>query len=246
MKADLIIPLAVKDYNKIGYVINSVREFVTDVKDIHIITPNVIRMAGHNVFQHLDSDVLPYDRSEIEYRPSWVFQQMLKIFQNVTKNDWFLVMDADIFVNKKLPLFENGTPILYLGREQYHRHYFEFNKIMMGIEKPYQHSFISEFTLYNKKVVRDMLDFMNLTLDEFWDKSVKTINDGCYPGDAELYGSYVYAQQPNLYKIKQLTTHLGGKYKSYVYSNAEIEAAIKDVRKHSPNVDIMSLHSWES
>lgn len=245
---DLIIPAAPKDYNKVPFVIDAVRKFV-DVETIHVIAPNPddFGWVRSGVNFHRDADVLPYDRARLRYRPNWVFQQMLKVFRDVTKNDWFLVMDADIFPNRRIPLWNaDGQPILYLGRDQFYDPYFVFNEHMLGFGKVYPWSFLSECTLYSKRLVQDMLAHCGLTLDEFWEKTVEITVQGCRPGDAELYGSYVYQEHPDVYEIKKLNARLGGRYESYVFSDEEIETELKMVREKYPNVDITSMHSWES
>ena len=242
---DLVLPAAVKDYSKLPRVIESVRRY-TEVETIHIIAPEPegIRNTWPKVVVHADADVLPYDREELPFRPSWVFQQILKVFQDVTENDWFLVMDADIFAARPIPLWtEKGKPILYLGRDQRHGPYFSFNERILGFGKVHPWSFLSECTLYNKGLVREMLAHCGLTRDEFWERLLEITTVVCCPADAELYGSYVTHEHPDLYEIRHLNATLGGRYGS-LWSDEEIEAEIKRVQASCGGVHLISLHSW--
>jgi len=243
---DMVIPVAPKDLSKLPYVIESVRKYV-DVCKIYIITPNpdAIKQQWSNMVVHSDAEVLPYDRYEIQYRPNWVFQQMLKVFQNVTYNDWFLVMDADIIVNQCLPLWTDARkPILYLGRDQAHGPYFGFNEQVLGFGKVYPWSFLSEFTLYSKSLVREMLQFCGLTLDEFWEKLVHITTAVCCPADSELYGSYIVHEHPGLYDVQHLVSVLGGRYNSHIWLDDEIKKEIQGSQSRNPKAHLISLHSW--
>ena len=243
---DLIIPAAPKDYNKVKYVVRQAREHI-NLDTIHVVVPepDKLQLGLDDVIVHADSDVLPYDREEMSFRPNWVFQQFVKLFQDVTANNWYLVLDADIFANKRLPLWNDSKPILYLGRDQFYEPYFSFNQEMLGFGKVYNWSFLSECTLYSKALAREMLVHCGLTLDEFWTKAVEITARGCRMADSELYGSYVYRQHPDVYEIRKLATHLGGRYGSKKYTDGEIEQEVKKMKRDKPQVDIFSLHSWE-
>lgn len=242
---DMVIPAAPKDYNKLPYVISAVRELIK-VETIHVIAPSPsdIGHSWNNVILHSDDEILPYDRSRLNWRPNWVFQQLLKMFQEVTRHDWFLVMDADIFAARPIPLWsKKGKPILYLGRDQRHGPYFTFNRYMLGYGKVHPWSFLSECTLYNKRLIREMLTFCNLTRDQFWERLLEITNVLCCPADAELYGSYVTHEHPGLYEIRHLNATLGGRYGG-LWSDKEIEDELKRVRSSCGGVHLISLHSW--
>ena len=243
---DLVLPAAVKDYSKLPRVIESVRRY-TEVETIHIIAPEPegIRNTWPKVVVHADADVLPYDREELPFRPSWVFQQILKVFQDVTENDWFLVMDADIIINRPIPLWTvEGKPIFNLGRDQYNFAYFVFNEKLLGFGKLYPWSFLSECVLYNKQLVREMLRYCGLTLDDFWRKLVEIVSVSCHPADAELYGSYIVQEQPDVYEIRHLQTTLGGRYGKHTWSDREMESEIRNIQQRKPNAHLISIHTW--
>lgn len=243
---DMVIPAAPKDYNKLPYVIDAARKHFK-ISTIHVIAPtsaprDYIRFD--NVVLHRDCEVLPYDRFELKYRPNWVFQQLLKVFQDVTEQDWFLVTDADIIANKAMPLWtSNGKPIFYLGRDQLHGPYFAFNELMLGFGKNHDWSFLSECVMYSKKLVREMLAFCNLTLDEFWKKTVEITCLGCKPADAELYGSYIMHAYPDLYEFRKVHAALGGRYKSHIWNEKEIKYEIDKATREGAH--LTSIHSWE-
>src|SRR4030042_135481 len=182
---DLFIPAAPKDYNKLPYVVEAARRHI-QVETTHIVTPSPTRYDWPGVVWHRDGDVLSYDRNELPYRPGWTFQQCLKLFQNVTENNWYIVLDADIVVDKDLPLWaEDGRPILYLARDQAHGPYFEFNRRVLGFGKVYDHSFLSECTLYNKELVQTMLEYAGLDRDGFWRLLGEITNGGLCPAESE-------------------------------------------------------------
>jgi len=245
VRADAVIPAAPKDYSKLPYVVDHLRRHV-QVDTIHLITPSATGYEWDGVVEHRDRAVLPYDRDELPYRPNWIYQQLLKLFQDVTEHDWYLVVDADTIVARDLPLWnEAGQPILYLGRDQYHGAYFHFNKEMLGFGKVYNHSFLSECTFYSKALVREMLEYMGLDRDGFWERLKEIVHIGCCPAESELYGSYVYHEYPDLYEFRTIKYRLGGKYDSHVWTPKQIRKELAQAAESDPDAHIWSIHSWE-
>ena len=238
---DMVIPAAPKDYSKLPYVIDAVRNYI-GVRQIHIITPDHPGFEWNHVTWHHDEDVLPYDRTLIKHRPNWIYQMLLKMLQDVTQSDWFMVIDADIIINRHINLWtKDGIPILNLGRNQYCKPYFEFNKQILGYGRVFDWSFLSECTLYNKFMVRKMIPDM----DMFWDKLVHIINDKCHIGDAELYGSFIMHEYPGLYELQHLNAVYRGKHNEHVWTDREIRSALQSIRSFFPDAHLISLHSWE-
>lgn len=244
---DLLIPCAPKDYAKLPYVLDSVDRYLPDIGAAHIVTPNLVSLEARYRFplhMHLDQDILDFDFTRFKFRPTWVYQQFLKLFQTVT-DDWFLVMDADRFINKPLRLFDNDKPIMFLrDRDECHYPYFEYSKIMLGIGKWYEHSFLSECTLYSRSLIEDMLLSADLTPHEWLEKSVEIIDATCCIADAELYGSYTYINQRDLYQYRILRDHMLGKYAEQgEWTADEIAAYVSDMAARD-DVDFFTAHSW--
>ena len=243
---DAFIPAHPKDYIKLPYVVEALWRH-THVLDIHIVTPDPDALP-HNglesVHIHADSDVIDFDKNCIPYRPNWVYQQFLKLFQDVTDSDWFLGMDADFFFNCDVDMFDGDHPIMILIRDQLLTEYFEFNQAMIGIGKVYPNSFLSDCTLYNKKLIAEMLATNSYTSLSFMEKASGIITNSCFIGDAELYGSWVYANYPDLYRFRKLSNSMNGKYSSGQYTASEIEELLA-IHRGNPDTQTISVHSWE-
>lgn len=246
--ADAVIPAAPKDYNKIPHVLRSIDRYLPDVHTVHVITPDKMKATYSGrleVVSHADSEVLDFDRSRFAWRPNWVYQQFLKLFQNVTESDWFIVLDADILFNRVISLFEFGRPIMLLGRDQMHPPYFAFNQKVIGYGKIYPYSFLSECTLYSKAMIREMLETSGYeTVGEFLEWAAQIIGPDCCPAESELYGSYVFKKHPELYKVRHLRSSMQGRYGGHIWTEAEITALIDEMSKRD-DVDIYTMHTWE-
>jgi len=245
---DLFIPVAPKDICKLSYVVANAKSHLP-IEDIYIATPDkskVTQFNHANIHVYSDSEVLDFDRNRFKHRPNWDYQQFLKLLQNVTKNDWYLVIDADIIVNRYLPLWTNtDKPIMYLGRDQYHQSYFNFNKAILGFERVYHYSFLSECTLYNKHLIDYMLEDSGLNRDTFLIKSANIINDGCYPAESELYGNYIAnAYDDKLYEFVHIMSSLGGRYSNATWTDEEIQDEIAKHKHDHVEPHLITLHSW--
>ena len=249
LDVELVIPCAPKDECKLAEAIASVDRNMTGINAAHVITPNGVNVEPRYSFPvhiHHDRDVVDFDFTRFRYRPTWVYQQFLKLFQDVTASDWFLVMDADRFLNMPRALFEDDKPLLFLSsRDQLYDFYFEYSRKMIGVGKVYPRSFLSECTLYSKALIQEMLDSAGLTKQEWLEKSAEIIEATCCIGDAELYGSFVWSRYPDLYQPIILRDEIRGKYPEMhgEWSLTLIKEYVAEMRLRA-DVDIFSAHSW--
>lgn len=248
MNIEAVIPAAPKDYNKIAYVIRSISNYAQDIKAVHVISPDMhgfVQMGNLPITCHVDEDVLYFDRRKFTYRPNWIYQQFLKLFQNVTSTEWFVVVDADILFNTDLKFFDKDKPIMMLGRDQNHPPYYRYNQAMLGLGRVYDHSFLSECTLYNKSLVTRMIEHAGFSIPiDFIEKSATIITSDCYPAESELYGNFIAQEYPNLYKYRHLCSSMQGRYSGHIWTEREIEDLISEMAKRH-EVDIFSMHTWE-
>jgi hypothetical protein len=189
---DVVILSSGKDFNKLGYVYDSIMEnIVDDLDNIYLISDKRHNISSE-VVNYIDDEVLDIDRSDISYRPNWIAQQYIKLFQDVTEND-------------------NNKPTFFFGRDQNHAPYFRYSQIMFGFGREYHRSFINEFMLFDKRIIKDMLSGFNDDRFEFIRRSNAIITSECYISEFELYGNYVYKYHENNYNYKNIKTNLGGK-----------------------------------
>lgn len=244
---DVFIPCAPKDAVKLPFVLDSIDRCLSDVGTVHIVTPNGIpreKDRPWKIVYHHDREIINYDWSKMKFRPTWIRQQFLKLFQTVT-NDWYLVMDADRFLNHPQRLFDGLKPYLFLSsREQNWPQYFEYTQKMLGIGRVYPHSFLSEVTLYHRPTIIEMLARAGLNVRQWLDKTAEIENVLCVPGDAEIYGNYCAAYHPTMYEYKVLKEELRGKYiEEGEWTKDELRAYVNEMRTKD-DVDMFCAHSW--
>lgn len=244
-KYDIVIVSHEKDFNKLKFVIGGInrnlnfdyihlilsdREPFTEKDIIYDITPNVL--------YHKETDILTIDKSRLKYRPNWIYQMMLKFFQNVTKNDNYLVVEADCIINMKFEFFIGDKTIFYLGEDQNNKPYFDFNQKILNIGREYDHSFISEFMMYDKTKIKDLLNKAECEdSNDFIEKLILNIDESCYPADYELYGNFLYKYYKDKMLFKKLKYNVN--YGWDKYSDDKIVNIISN-----SNEDIITLHTW--
>lgn len=244
---DIFLCSAKKDYNKIKYTVQAIKDNVTGYKNIFLCTPTKLNLNINGVIQCLDREVLDINPFQFKYRPNWIYQQMLKLFQNITPNDYYATIDTDILINRKMCYFNSeGKPVWYMGWEQNNRPYFEFQEKMFGYGRVHNHTFIADMNFFNKKIIKEMLDRFGYDFNSYIKKSIEVINDKCYPAENEVYGSYIHKFHPGMYEYKELKFDVGGRVQKdphqFIYSEEEIEKIIKESK--SNNFDIITMHSW--
>jgi hypothetical protein len=246
MKFDIFIPCAQKDYNKLPYVMDSIRRNVDFGGTIHVSVPFDLDVWIYSdvVFHH-DKEVLDIDNSKWKHRPSWMYQQCLKLFQIVT-SDLYLVVDCDTIFNRPVPFFDGLRKVWYTGWHQYHMPYFRFQKEMIGIGKPCRESMIADIGFYDRKITSEMLVANGYTVKSFIQKAQSITTPECYMCEQDIYAGYCYVNKADEYVFKPLKMIVEGHVQydpaELIYSKEKIEKKIEDMK--SRDCDTFALHSW--
>lgn len=94
-KYDIVIVAHEKDFNNLKFIVEYADKNL-ESDEIHIIISERKEYLEYDILKektsrivsiHKESDILKIDKSKIKYRPNWIYQMLLKFFQNVTKND---------------------------------------------------------------------------------------------------------------------------------------------------------------
>lgn len=245
---DILLCCGKKDYKKLPFVLEGLGRNLEGFDGVYLVSPTAPATldAYPQVRQFRDPEVLDIDVSRWRYRPNWIYQQFLKLFQTVTPNDLYLVVDCDVIVNRPLRVFEEGRPVMFLGRDQCRGEYFRFQEKVLGFGRTYDHSFISDTMFCDRRIVDDMLSRTGTTRERFIEASFGIIDEDCFISEQELYGNYTMKYFPERYVIRRLRTTFVGKEQSEVdgemWSTDELREAV--ARYRGTDYDLIALHSW--
>ena len=246
-KVDLLIPTSRKDVSKLEFVVPAAVKNVAGATSVHIVTPEPRLVQGTDfgvgvpVYIHGDDNVVGVDRAKIKHRPNWIFQMFVELFQQVT-GEWWVCLDADLVLTRKINPFKGGKPNFILDRvDQYHEPYFAFNKKILGFGKVSKKSFLSEMAVYSMAYIDALVSYCGCeTRGDLIDKMVSAIEPfACYPAESEFFGSYMYKVHPGEYKMSRYKFRMNGKYEGE-WDRAEMEKTIG----LSNDVHGVTLHSW--
>jgi hypothetical protein len=242
---DILITIAEKDFNKLRFVEESIENSIEGWNDIFIISPVAIPDERIYMSNQLftDKDVLDFDFSRIkmESRRGWYRQQFIKLFQEVTADN-YLVIDADAYINKPLEI-NPAHPDFYLGKDQHHLPYFKFLKDVLNLDRVYPHSFIAEMMFFKRGVIKYMLNELKMDKQEFFNVAVDKINEidnGSGFSEYEMYGNYVTKNWPDFYGYKSI--EVSHQWKKREWTDNEIRQYIEKYK--NTNYNILTMHSW--
>lgn len=240
---DILITVAEKDYNKLPFVLDSIYKNVKGFDEIYVVSPSAVPDEYMSDAHYLiDNEVIGFDLSRIEEnRRGWYRQQFIKLFQNVTKDD-YLVVDADIWINKRI-VIDPETPTFYLGRNQEHRPYFQVMETLFGFGKVYPHSFICEMMFFKRTLVREMLKQAKHTRKAFVEACVEEVVRNGHPSgfsEYETYGNFVTKCFPGIYSYQPITVHHYARKREWTYRElCDYVNALK-----GNTYDVITMHSW--
>jgi hypothetical protein len=261
-KYDVIIKSGEKDYVKLKHVINSLKFLKQQPEGIYLINPDRFLPSEYKddkrITVYADKEVMPtWDRTRIKFRPSWCFQSLMAVFQEITPNDYYLDMQGDNFFVREFSLFtEDDKPIFFVSPQHKHFHppYFIFNEKMFGISGRVgaewgigrEDSFIIDFMLYKKSIAKEIPD-LHGGIDKFFDRACEIINDKCHPSEQDLYPNWCLTKYPELYVVKMDTQiRIDGKDFPDNFTDDEILDRIKETQTNPElsRVIALSCHTW--
>ena len=190
--------------------------------------------------------LLPYHK----YKPSWYFQQFLKMaYYNISKNNYYLIWDSDTLLLNNITFFNpiNNKPYFTMKNE-YHKPYFDTLKIILGLDKKSQKSFISEHMMINKNIMKEIINKIEsnkfLKGNTFFEKIINSINQNKSEespfrfSEFESYGTYIYQYYRNKYEYRSLRSCRKGF--SYIGLNLKKEI----LNWVSRSFDTISFEKW--
>ena len=254
---DVVIPCAPKDYVKLPYCIKSLENLIPAPQNIYVVSQDEIKIKSNVCIVRWSPDLWAMPSvivSDINYRrPNWIYQQILKMTQDFTENDFYLCVDSDLIINRPLELFEppdqfgvNIPRFLISSQKQNHKPYFNFMEKVFNLTKQVDYSFISDITMFHKEILKRIIpngpESLLVACNTY-------LTDDCLIGEPEIYGNWIYKNFREAYTTHPIQVKMYGKYvynpyKSGpdLYTNAEIEEIIN--KEKNNNVDIISIHSW--
>lgn len=193
-KIDAFIPASPKDQLKLGYAIKALAKHFKQLGDVHVSVPDKTKFKdyeedGHKVVVHEDFDLLPVQAlvASLRFRPNWIFQQWLKLFQQAT-SDIYLVWDADCILTRDFDAYEDGKlKLLAQPNDADEAAFSRFSAKATGgvlgqwtdcVKWPT--TYIADFALFNRKWIEEMVmkffpsanEFLRFsTLNTYWKKN---------------------------------------------------------------------------
>jgi hypothetical protein len=137
-----------------------------------------------------------------EDRKGWYFQQLLKLGASEhVQTDNYVVVDADTVFLKKIVLI-NGGKYIFRRSAQYHLPYFQTYSRLFGYFPERQLSFISNYMVWNTRIVKEMLQKIETATKMKWYKAIISVIDrreGSSFSEYETYGCYIRKFYPNFF-----------------------------------------------
>lgn len=245
---DILITVAKKDFIKFKFTYDSIIQNLDGFDKIYCVSnvkmPENLLISDVQYF--LDKDIIDFDFSRFEgnikVREGWYKQQFIKLFQNITSDD-YLVVDSDVYFNKKIDIIENGKPSFLFGKDQHHLPYFRFMKMILNLDKVYPHSFINETMFFKRIIINHILSFIKSNAHGFFELAVDAlneINDKSGFSEYELYGNYVTKYFKDCYNYIYLKANSRMRYR--IWEKKEIQNYINFIKKS--DYDMAAFHSW--
>ena len=200
----------------------SMREYVhvddpiVEYVDGNTIVPNMSRERVEELISRRQSEAnVEVDTS----RAGWLFQQFIKLgFAEFSKDEEYLVWDADVLLLNDFEIKKDGKPKFFLYDRHLHVEYLPAIKSMLGenIRPQGEYTFVNHYMVFEGEMVRRMLSDIgnneNIEGEFWWEKCVNAIplpelTESGF-SEFETYGEYVISRYPEQYVYEFGYNHL--------------------------------------
>ncbi len=143
----------------------------------------------------------------------WYYQQFLKMqYARICEDAYYMVWDGDTVPCGAFSMFKDDTDIPYLDlKTEYHEEYFRtLEKLLPGMHKCIEKSFIAEHMLMKTDIMKSLIGDMEangqIPGEQFWEKIIWAVGadklqDNSF-SEFETYGTYVAFKYPGVYRLR--------------------------------------------
>lgn len=144
----------------------------------------------------------------------WYYQQFLKMqYALVCKDEYYMTWDGDTVPCKKITMIDSITdkPLFDLKREFHEEYFATMEKLIPGLRKCIEYSFVSEHMLFSCHIMKRLIHAIMENADDgsqtFYERILNVISrekltDNSF-SEFETYGSFVALTNPGAYKLRR-------------------------------------------
>lgn len=211
MSYDVVIPAGRKDVARVGQCVDSLAFLDPQPDTVTVVTPDPLMVpslgrVGVRVLR--DADVFDFER--VGPQPNWVFQQFVKLFQDVTANDAYMTVDADLVFLKPFKVFAaDGRPVFWrFPLATLYEGSFRFMEDAWGMGRVLPFSTVCHMMMFDKGITREMLgDFVRRhpcpeglgAVEHLYRYAAEGSCERWCIGDYDTYPNYVEARHSGRY-----------------------------------------------
>lgn len=152
----------------------------------------------------------------------WYYQQFLKMqYSTICGDEYYMSWDGDTVPCKDFSMFgEDGKPYFDMKHEYHEEYFVTLGKILPGITKLVDKSFISEHMIFSSDYMKELIAAIESNKDikgtTFWEKilnaiRIEHIQENSF-SEFETYGTYMMTKHPDVYTYRNWHSFRYGGY----------------------------------
>lgn len=209
---DVIIPCGAGDVGMLPLSVLGARKNVADgVGKVFVVGPwcqCIVDMCSLLGCEYVDErDFMGFGPEVLDLpehakgRENWIYQQLIKLRgYALTTTDNYLVLDSDHVLLQRHHFTCLGGYLFYVSAEHHLPYFWAIDRLLDGVERQRDFSFISDKMVMNKAFVREMLDEIELKHEIRWEEAICMCCDDEPNGfsEYETYGNWLVARHNEL------------------------------------------------
>lgn len=177
------------------------------INENDILSFDVVHEAMANALKDMVNGELPRGIT------GWYYQQFLKMqYAFICEDEYYMVWDGDTIPCGPFSMFKEGTEEPYLDlKTEFHEPYFRtISKLLPGMQKCIQKSFIAEHMLIKRDIMKSLMSDIesnaHIPGKKFWEKIIAAIEPAELLSNSfsefETFGTYVAFRYPMAYRLR--------------------------------------------
>lgn len=181
--------------------------------------------------------------------PGWYYQQFLKLsYSQLCADEYYFTWDGDTIPVKEISFFADNAMPYFDIKPEYNPGYFNtISRLLPGLSKTIDQSFISEHMIFNVEYVKELLsEIMASTIpgDSYFTKILNSISAQDMAlgfSEFETYGTYMYVNHPEKYILRDWSSM---RYAGYLFEPSKLDES--DIEWLAKDYDAITFEGYNN
>jgi len=180
---DVVIPVAIKDYESVALVVDSIKKYLKHkIETIYIVAEKnetITDICRENGLRFISEDTINgISKKRIQYtvkgidRSGWLYQQFIKLsVEKISPKKYVFICDADTLLCRPQRLIYKNH-VIFNHSDEYHQPYYDAYYNIVRQKTSYPLSFVAHYMMIDTAVLKELKKKIQQVSNHTWDEAI--------------------------------------------------------------------------